>query len=162
MSLTLPYDSRPVAKPTPPTLPSGQSIRWRSFVSLHIEGDSGGATIDDVLIDTGAVDITLRADLAPLIGVTFIPHPKRAKWQFIWAGKKHKIDYGKITLELEDASGAKLHWDAVVGFVKAPIPYSGFPGQSGFLEFLNATFDGPNKNLILDPTPAFPGMFIPQ
>ncbi len=77
--------------------------------------DTSHTTIDDVLIDTGAVDITLRADLAPLIGVTFIPHPKGAKWQFIWAGKKHKIDYGKITLELEDASGAKLRWDAVAG-----------------------------------------------
>ena len=157
MSLFFPYRPEVVMHPIPPpTLPPNNPVRWRSLVTVHVTGSLRRQPVDDVLIDTGAVDVVFKLDLAKFIGVKFESWAGSLKWR----GTNYQLKYGRVGLELADDT-TKLRWEEMVGFSNAPLSYyGGVLGQCGFLQYMNATFNGEDRELALDPNPSFPGKVL--
>jgi hypothetical protein len=135
-------------------LPLGTKERWRPLVPLRILGPSGLLrSYIRAVLDSGADDTVLPMDVALIIGVATAPAAQRLRWR----GQTYSLQFGAVELELEDQTGMRCRWRAVVGFSPAPIRYP-ILGQAGCLQFFDAMFRGLDRVVELETNRAYPGI----
>jgi hypothetical protein len=131
-------------------IPAGApTIRYRPVVSVRVSGPAPLRhqwRIGDAFVDTGTDFTVFRQQIADLLGLSAFVHNLHHRWK----GHSYSVRFSRVGLELSDGA-ATASWPANVGFTEAPIPYDCLLGQTGFLEFFDATFR--HEDLELDLTP---------
>jgi hypothetical protein len=152
--MRFPYRPHLLKQPPPPTLPAGSTARLRPMVAVRLIGPAGRwRDFRRAIIDSGADDTLFPADAATLIGASLMPGLGHS---VLWRGPSYPLRFGRVELEVS-GGGLVYRWPAIVGFCSAPLTYP-LLGNTAFLEFFNATFQGADHVLELDPNSAFPGI----
>ena len=153
--MKVPYVAIPVLRPVPSL--AGSRIRYRPIMAVLITGPSD-ARLYDGLLDTGADDTIFDEALAALIGVDLHQAEERLVGL---AGRTRpvKCRYAPVRLRVSDGVSETYEWTAVVGFVPGPLHYN-LLGQSGFLQYFSADFDGDARVVTLTVRGSFPGRRI--
>ena len=151
--IRIPYRPHALKQPAPPTLSAGTTHRFRPQLAVRLFGPGGRwRDFRSALVDTGADDTIFPADAATLIGAALLPGTGHAVQ---WRGATYSLRFAQVELQI-GAGVVTFRWPAVVAFCAAPVPYP-LLGNSGFLEFFDATFSGADHILELAPTASFPG-----
>lgn len=136
-------------------LPGG--IVRRPEISVKLIGPAGAIKVD-ALVDTGS-DLTLMPRwIAGQIGAT-VDDKARSPLGGI-TGQVVQVSPGDVELEIT-SNGSYFRWATAVMFVNYP-PGSKATvilGHSGFLDFFRVTFDGSARELEIQITPSFGGVF---
>jgi hypothetical protein len=134
-----------------PMTPNG--IIHRPEVPLNISG-ARSAFPTLALVDPGSDDTLLPLSVGRLIGATLDAaqawHVQRI------GGQSVSIILGEVVLELTDGSQT-FRWSTKIGFVDFADPKDEVTllGHAGFLDFFRVTFDGHQRWLHIETTPAF-------
>jgi hypothetical protein len=144
-----------MAVPTRLPVPSmaGLRIRYRPVLAVQLTG-TATAQLRDGLLDTGADDTVFSDAVAFASGLDLSQAERRL---ISLAGRPQPLlcRYLKVQLKITDGIES-FEWPATVGFVAARLHYS-LLGQTGFLQFFSADFDGEDHIVTLTPKQCFPG-----
>jgi hypothetical protein len=151
VTLRFPYQAVELSGPPPPSLPPDASARWRPLVPIRIAGPSGLMDFGGAVLDSGSDDTLFSLPVAEQIGVALLPQAGA----HIYRGRRYFIQYGQVQLELNDGS-AFWSWSALVGFSEAKFRYP-LLGQAGCLEFVDVTFKGKDRLVLLETNDSFSG-----
>jgi hypothetical protein len=152
--LIFPYQAEPVARPVPPSLPPGATVRWRPLVPVRVVGPSGQSrTYTRAVFDPCADDTVLALSLATVLA---IPLRAATGHGVRWRGQFHPLRFGDVELELSDDQGAVWRWPAVVGFSPAQMRYP-ILGTCGCLQFFDAQFRGEDRIVEIETNGSYPG-----
>jgi predicted aspartyl protease len=112
----------------------------------------------DGLLDTGSDDTVFTEALAALLGVDLSQAEER---QLTLTGRPQPVRcrYASVQLRITDGVQETYEWTAIVGFVSARLHYN-LLGHAGFLQFFEAGFRGPAREVVLFPGSSFPGSRI--
>ncbi len=151
--LSFPYQGEPITGPTPPSLPSGATIRWRPLVPVRVIGPGGRSLLfTRAVFDPCADDTVLPLSLVTVLGIALRPdsgHVVR------WRGQAHSLRFGDVELELADDKGEVWRWPAVVSRSAAPMRYP-ILGTCGCLQFFDAQFRGEDRIVKIEANPSYP------
>jgi hypothetical protein len=127
------------------------------IVAVLVTGPSD-ARLYDGLLDTGADDTIFDEAIAALIGVDL----HQAEERLVGLAGRHRpvrCRYAAVQLRISDGVSETYEWTAVVGFVPGPLHYN-LLGQTAFLQYFSADFDGDARVITLTARPSFPGRRI--
>ena len=151
MTLRFPYQPVELLGPPPPSLSSDATARWRPLVPVRVIGPSSFMAFDRAVLDSGSDDTLFSLPVAERIGAIFLPQAGA----HIYRGKHYSIQYAQVQLELTDGN-VLWSWSAVVGLSEAKFRYP-LLGQTGCLEFMDVTFKGKDRLVILETNDSYPG-----
>ncbi len=141
--LSFAYGWRALDGPPPPNLPAAADRRWSSIIPLVVRSLSKRELFQpfgNAVIDTGTDETILPLEVARQFSMNSASPTDRT--------------YGQVLLEVGDSSGI-WRQPVTVRFTKAPLPP--ILGQAGFLQFMNATFFGQERRVLLETNPSGPG-----
>ena len=126
----------------------------RPMIQVHVHGKTRSATYW-ALADTGADQTVFPASLAADLGISLDPTNTGRGSAF--GGGSLEFVLGQVEIELRE-SGKTLPFQTEVGFMEFGSPDDEvlILGQSGFLAFFTATFDGEQAVLTLQPNARLP------
>ena len=127
-------------QPTPAS--SGREV-YRPSLKVRVIGLSGYVEIWG-LLDTGADECILPRELLAAIGVAQRANEIGVIQDF--AGRPRTVIYGAVDLEVW-LKNRPHRWHAKVGFLDDRD--EAIWGREGFLEYFNASFDGPGRHFTL-------------
>lgn len=154
MTLRFPYQAVQLSGPPPPSLPSSSIARWRPLVPVSILGPTSMRSYGAAVLDSGCDDTLFSLMIANKIGVAFLPQTGA----HIYRGTAYSIQYAQVQLELTD--GSELwSWPAVLGFSQARFRYP-LLGQAGCLEFMDVTFKGKDRLILLETNDSYPAKLV--
>jgi Aspartyl protease len=124
-----------------PTIPSGEA--YRPLVPIRVFGPSRSVQLFG-LLDTGADNVFLSASLAEILGIDLSPDADLAH-----AAGGHELDVRSGSIEIAQ-NGESYRWSLFAGFLNSDDePAVAFLGHAGFLENLNADFNGAARTIEL-------------
>src|SRR5687768_431360 len=134
-----------------PTIPTG--ILHRPEIPLRIIGAAGALTMW-ALADTGSDDTLLPLSVGHLIGAS-IDATQAWKVEGI-GGQAVPIILGEVVLEVTDGNQT-FRWAARIGLVDFANPQDeiALVGHAGCLDYFRAIYDGHQRTLEIEVTPAF-------
>lgn len=144
------------AKTPQPSL-GGAMVRHRPITAIRVSGP-GGSWILDGLLDSGSDDTIFPEWIAPMIGVDLAAATGH-DIHLAGRGKPIRCRYASAKLRITDGASEIYEWDAMVGFIAAPIKCP-LLGQAGFLQFFDITFQGADHAVNLAPNWSFAGKRI--
>src|ERR1017187_4110259 len=145
----------PSAVKTPIPSLGGSLIRPRPIIAVRVFGP-GGSQLIDGLLDNGSDDTVFEEWFAALIGVDLTKAVHR-DIGLVGRVQPVRVKYVTVNLRVTDGSQEIFEWSSVVGFTPTKLRYPLF-GYAGFLQFFNAEFRGDDREVILMPNAAFPGI----
>ena len=151
MTLRFPYQPVELSGPPPPSLPPNATARWRPLVPVRVVGVTSFRSYGAAVLDSGSDETLFSLPVAEKIGVPFLPHAGA----HVYRGKTYSIQYAQVQLELTDGN-VLWSWPAVVGFSEAKFRYP-LLGQAGCLEFMDVTFKGKDRLVLLETNDSYPG-----
>jgi hypothetical protein len=138
--------------PPPPSLPPNAKAHWRPLIPIAISGPAGPfPTFEEAFVDLGADETLFHLDVAKAIGVRLAKGP----YNLTWGGGTYPLWFAEVQLDLSDDIWL-WSWRAVVAFSEAKPRYP-LLGRAGFLQFINASFLGQEKGVVLEPNFSFKG-----
>ena len=137
--------------PNPVPSLGGARIRYKPVLSLAVTGPSG-TDCPSALVDSGADDVVLPADIAAAIGIDLTAVPQ-LQAQGV-GGQQATLAYAPIILELSDGTET-CRWRAVVAFTTAQLRVA-LLGIAGGLEHFRTTLDVGRKEVELEAQPSLP------
>ena len=133
--MIFPFQHVRVRQPVPSV--GNTLVRWRPIISLGVARPDGRDRVfEDVIIDTGADDVTIPARLTAGLGIDLSTAPMVLQRGV--TGRPFEVKYAEVELTLYAALDHFVRWRAVVGF--APIKRAVF-GFAGGLQFFHANLD---------------------
>lgn len=148
--MRFPYIALPTRQPVYPL--GGALARHRPLVTVEVRGPSGGRLITATL-DSGADDTLFPAYLAPHLGIDLAKAPEGKSGTV--GGPPVPYHYAMASLRLTDGY-AECEWEAIVGFVAAPMRWA-ILGHAGMLQFFDIQLFGLRREARIDPNASFPG-----
>ncbi|HTU91704.1 MAG TPA: hypothetical protein VMF69_16595 [Gemmataceae bacterium] len=148
--MRFPYQARHVRQPVYPL--GGSHSRHYPLVPVFVTGPNGGWT-RDCLLDSGADDTIFPETTAHALGIDLTGAPSASATQM--GATAIPYFYASVILRISDGKES-CEWAAVVGFTKRPLRWP-LLGQTGFLQFFDATLLGVHRETILTPNSAFSG-----
>jgi hypothetical protein len=139
-----------------PTVPNG--ILHRPEIPLRIIGATGGVSVW-AMVDPGSDDTLLPLSLGQMIGANMDP-TQTWKVEGI-GGHASGVILGEVVIELTDSSRV-FRWPAKIGLVDFADPRDEvvLVGHAGCLDYFRVTFDGHQRMLEIEATPAFVGQIL--
>ena len=131
----------------------GGNIRHRPIIPVRLTGP-GNFIVRDCLLDTGADETVFEEAIAARIGLDLSQAP--VETVSLIGRPQFPCRYATVELLITDIRET-YRWPALVGFVPARLPYQ-ILGHAGFLQFFEAEFRGPAREVVLTPGSSFPGM----
>jgi hypothetical protein len=131
----------------------GGSVRHRPILAVRLAGP-GNFIVRDSLLDTGADETVFEEWIASAIGLDLSQAPTETVSQL--GRPPLPCLYATVELRITDIRET-YRWPALVGFVAARLPYQ-ILGHAGFLQFFEAEFRGPVREVVLTPGSSFPGV----
>lgn len=139
-----------------PTTPTG--ILHRPEIPIRVAGKRGNALLR-ATVDPGSDDTLLPLSIGHSIGATM---DSTQTWHVQGiGGQAISVILGEVEFELTDGHQS-FRWSAKVGLVDFADPQDEVTilGHAGFLDYFRAAFDGHQRTLEIDITPAFPGQIM--
>lgn len=136
-----------------PTTPTG--VLYRPVIPLQLGGNLGRFSTS-ALVDPGSDETLLPLSVGQIVGANI---DRTQNWQVEGIGSQAMpVTLGELEFELTDGNRT-FHWSAKVGLVDFARPEDEVTilGHAGFLNYFRVIFDGHQRTLEIDITPAFPG-----
>ncbi|QDV39130.1 hypothetical protein [Tautonia plasticadhaerens] len=134
-----PFEAQPTpADPSP--------VIYRPAVLVRVRGLPGELDLWGIL-DTGAVECVLPFEVYEAVEAA-----RRGDdvGNLVDAGGRHRVlEYGTVGVEVA-IKGRPLRWSAKVAFDRGRADEASW-GHLGFLQYFNATFNGPERHVTLRP-----------
>jgi hypothetical protein len=151
VTLRFPYQPVELRGPPPPSLSSDATARWRPLVPVRVIGPSSFIAFDRAVLDSGSDDTLFSLPFAERIGAIFLPQAAA----HIYRGTTYSIQYAQLQLELTDGK-VFWSWPGNRWISEAKFRYP-LLGQAGCLEFMDVTFKGKDRLILLETNDSFPG-----
>lgn len=130
----------------------GANVRWRTVVPIIICGPGGWRRLYATL-DSGSDDTLFPSCLASSLGVDLTDAPT---WRGEGVGgKRFEYPLAQVQLRLSDNFDVCI-WDAIVGFTDK-IEGHALLGHSGCIKYLDISFLGSKRQILVEPNPSFRG-----
>jgi hypothetical protein len=117
-----------------------------------LSGPNGGWA-RDCLLDSGADDTLFPEVAALVLGIDLTGAPTASATQA--NGAAISYSYASAILRISDGTES-CEWVAVIGFTNYPLRWP-ILGQTGFLQFFDATLFGVRREIVLMPNASFAG-----
>jgi hypothetical protein len=139
-----------------PTVPSG--VLYRPEIPVRMLGAAASLSVW-ALVDAGSDDTLFPLSVGQMIGATMDP---TQTWKVEGlGGQAVPIILAEVILEF--CSGSQtFRWAAKIGLVDFADPKDEvcLVGHAGCLDYFRVTYDGYQRTLEIEPTPAFPGQVL--